>query len=714
MVEPQFLLDALNESIASGTFIDTKFHVFSHRGASGRVTSPRSLYCSGHVLNTVPYFSTLFSDGFLEGQTRNIDEEFPSDSFPYIDYYDYLSDSDLEDEEEGEEPAEDGKPELPLGTQDLHSETSPAANPPRPSRDMCDSVESHHTHENGSVRMGRVAIIRDMAAVTFEAMMYYLYTGEVIFAPFSSDPRHELHAGARSGDWNAAKPPSPSAKSIYRLADKYDIPTLKERAKTFIHENLEYCDIVDEVFSSFSLSFPEILSVQASRLVSKMKEESTKGTESDTRRQLRDKIASLSPLELGRATDALVMIWNGVIGPLDLPPPKPQSTFSPKLTPSPNWHRVQLALLKSIPTGTFIDVQFYAYSAIHDGLPRDLKPLFTSSIVIEEWAAAITTQTAGADSQAACLTDGLTDDYECWYGKLPETSLKDKIVIKYRTEAAATTGSREVVVLMSGAWRTWTSLLSCAYTNEMTFAPLQDSTRDGDPAADAKMQRHQSCSPRSMYSLAASLGIENIKEHALKDIKSKLSPSNIAQELFTSFAASHTVVMDIEIEFLHSNFTEKNPKLLMEHIQRMAYGGAPFLSTTLSLVYDKLVEKVFVQPVASGFGLRDPPGSERTINPASHVNPPPASTPTVTLPSSSQTAPTPRPSGTAAQVAWLECTRCGTYSILENVYEDMRCPICPERSAKKGRPRMKCQLCNVTPVVYRVDCANSKCRVKFV
>lgn len=90
----------------------------------------------------------MFSDGFLEGQTRNIDEEFPSDSFPYTDFYDYLSDSDLEDEEEGEEPAEDGKLELPLSTRDLHWETPPAAtceNPPRPSRDMCDSVESHHT-----------------------------------------------------------------------------------------------------------------------------------------------------------------------------------------------------------------------------------------------------------------------------------------------------------------------------------------------------------------------------------------------------------------------------------------------------------------------------------------------------------------------------------------------------------------------------------------
>ena len=55
---------------------------------------------------------------------------------------------------------------------------------------------------------------------SFEAMIHYLYTGEVTFAPFYSDPRHEIPAEARRGGWNAEKPPSPSAKSVYRLADK--------------------------------------------------------------------------------------------------------------------------------------------------------------------------------------------------------------------------------------------------------------------------------------------------------------------------------------------------------------------------------------------------------------------------------------------------------------------------------------------------------------
>jgi hypothetical protein len=99
-------------------------------------------------------------------------------------------------------------------------------------------------------------------------MIYFLYTGKITFSLLSSDPRERSHAGARAGDWNTARLPSPSAKSIYRLADKvtgftrvvlslahqfqYDIPTLKEEAKEYILANLAHCNIVDEVFSDFS------------------------------------------------------------------------------------------------------------------------------------------------------------------------------------------------------------------------------------------------------------------------------------------------------------------------------------------------------------------------------------------------------------------------------------------------------------------------------
>ena len=133
-------------------------------------------------------------------------------------------------------------------------------------------------------------------------------------------------------------------------------------------------------------SFPEILAVQVPHLIGKMKEESA----GVTRKQFREKVATLSQSQLLRATDTLAMIWDGMVGPLDLPTlePKPYHLPNPLAHPS----RVKFALLRSISTGTFIDVQFFAYNTISNGLPVDLRPLYTSSIVIERWRAAITTR----------------------------------------------------------------------------------------------------------------------------------------------------------------------------------------------------------------------------------------------------------------------------------------------------------------------------------
>ena len=133
--------------------------------------------------------------------------------------------------------------------------------------------------------------------------------------------------------------------------------------------------------------------MQVPRLVSRMKGESREGTGNDTMEQLLNKIAALSQSQLARATDVLAMIWDGAVKPLDPPASEAKSTPSAEVNIlPPNWHRVQIALLKSIPTGNFLDVQLYAYNAIHDNLPVDPKPLFTSSIVVEEWGPGITTR----------------------------------------------------------------------------------------------------------------------------------------------------------------------------------------------------------------------------------------------------------------------------------------------------------------------------------
>lgn len=51
------LREALNDSICSGRFVDTKIILFSRRDSSGTITKPRALYASSRVLRTVPHFN---------------------------------------------------------------------------------------------------------------------------------------------------------------------------------------------------------------------------------------------------------------------------------------------------------------------------------------------------------------------------------------------------------------------------------------------------------------------------------------------------------------------------------------------------------------------------------------------------------------------------------------------------------------------------------
>ena len=102
----------------------------------------------------------------------------------------------------------------------------------------------------------------------FEALLYYLYTGEIHFSPFGSEANRSYRASKKPNWEMDDKPPKVSPKSIYRLADKvtllsfpvcsteivrkYDIPELKHLAWRKILENLDSCDLIEEVFSDFT------------------------------------------------------------------------------------------------------------------------------------------------------------------------------------------------------------------------------------------------------------------------------------------------------------------------------------------------------------------------------------------------------------------------------------------------------------------------------
>ncbi|PWN46791.1 hypothetical protein IE53DRAFT_391045 [Violaceomyces palustris] len=174
----------------------------------------------------------------------------------------------------------------------------------------------------GTRKKRRKVIVRDSAYPTFKALLYFLYTDTIEFAPLTSSflpsdltsddigpggaaggygvgefggggsslsdgPRFRtLSSGTESFNEEMRKAharrksviemycaqhpdkPSPcSAKAMYRLADKLQIADLKKRAQDHIANSLTVHNIVWEVFSGFNTQFPDIRKMETDFLL---------------------------------------------------------------------------------------------------------------------------------------------------------------------------------------------------------------------------------------------------------------------------------------------------------------------------------------------------------------------------------------------------------------------------------------------------------------
>lgn len=165
--------EALNKGIVSGTLVDTKIILFSRRDSAGRVYGPKALYASSHVLKSVPYFNdreplqsilapsdqftyhavlaVLFGN-FAEAEVRDFDGDIGGDESTAEDYG-YYSDSDLEDDE-------DGNP-----NQEARTRNKSRANPSRqPYRSV--GEDSYHKNRTELANKGKIVRIPDIAFVT--------------------------------------------------------------------------------------------------------------------------------------------------------------------------------------------------------------------------------------------------------------------------------------------------------------------------------------------------------------------------------------------------------------------------------------------------------------------------------------------------------------------------------------------------------------------
>ncbi|RPD77408.1 hypothetical protein L226DRAFT_532213 [Lentinus tigrinus ALCF2SS1-7] len=143
-------------------------------------------------------------------------------------------------------------------------------------------------------------VVRDVAYTTYCAVLYYIYTDMISFAPLSSSflaasspaavtphgssvvstpaalPSEappfsgSVVVGPRSrrewmAEWERSNPGRmrpPSAKSVYRLAEQLGLQDLKERAFQHIVKSLTVDTVVHEVFSAFSAAFEDVRKVE--------------------------------------------------------------------------------------------------------------------------------------------------------------------------------------------------------------------------------------------------------------------------------------------------------------------------------------------------------------------------------------------------------------------------------------------------------------------
>ncbi|KAF9643676.1 hypothetical protein BDM02DRAFT_1372944 [Thelephora ganbajun] len=144
----------------------------------------------------------------------------------------------------------------------------------------------------------------------------------------------------------------------------------------------------------------------------------------------------------------------------------------------------------------------------------------------------------------------------------------------------------------------------------------------------------------------------------------------------------------------------------MDHIHRMASGVTPFFPTTLSLVYDKLVEKSLTKPISFGLGFDGCTGDQSPIDPtpplqASGSTPAIDSPPTINSAACSSNSQAlasttgPITLNTASNLTRLKCALCGKIARLQDLYDGLRCPVCPGRCTRR-RPLMVCSSCNAS------------------
>lgn len=333
---PKDLLESVGQLLDDPVYSDIEFVLPSR---NPRAPALRRIYATKRLLSRADYFDSMFNAGFVEASSDTSTFEIAGDT--NLDNVDTASeytalgahpeDSDEEDEaydpveSDGDPPNSDHEPEdiphdflepgINVTAEELEGDDDGGEGEDEKPRNVRQKVvhPSNPRGANAQILPRSVAtatdrdvpgppklrvVVKDVAYATYRAVLYYLYTDRIRFAPLSSSflsscspgatceqiPNDsqaslgpvtrtgsaDVNAGASSRrewiqDWERGNPGHPvpcSAKAVYRLADKLGLAELKSRAFEHITKSLTVENVPYEVFSTFSATFEVVRKVE--------------------------------------------------------------------------------------------------------------------------------------------------------------------------------------------------------------------------------------------------------------------------------------------------------------------------------------------------------------------------------------------------------------------------------------------------------------------
>ncbi|KAG5726868.1 hypothetical protein E4T56_gene1122 [Termitomyces sp. T112] len=313
---PKRLLETVGALLDDPLYSDVEFII---PGRRGDIKSARKILASKTLLRRAEYFESMFGSDFVEGSTDQLQTSANVPSASSImdsEAHFVMNEFEDSDEEDGAEMTAQSDSDSSSSMVSPSAKTTAASTIENPIQEN-NEVEVDDEQRNVRAKLAHPSsprsnisqtlssavkvsknsrlsiVVKDVAYNTYMALLYYLYTDIVIFAPLSSmfvpkagnpttsntrspSPSEDASTSKNNSEtptsrrqwiqqWKEEHPDLPvpcSAKAMYRLADRIDLPELKARASQHIVKSLTVENIAYEIFTPFAAAFEDIRKVQ--------------------------------------------------------------------------------------------------------------------------------------------------------------------------------------------------------------------------------------------------------------------------------------------------------------------------------------------------------------------------------------------------------------------------------------------------------------------